>query len=85
MKRQERRIKIGRQIIKCQAGIVDVTGWQRRRKVSAKRERDDRTICTGWNKEREMRKEEKEASQEATRGSNLPGRRDFASEAEANC
>jgi hypothetical protein len=34
---------------------------------------------------REKREEERKKHQQATRGSNLPGRRDFASEAEANC
>lgn len=45
------------------------------------REREGRTM-NGIEGERER---EREAHQQATRGSNLPGRRDFASEAGANC
>lgn len=72
-----------------------VTGWHSRRrfrKVLIKRERerksnDGRNVKERKVKEREREREkserEREAPAQATRGSNLPGRRDFASE--ANC
>jgi len=75
-------MKIRKGIIKSrQAGIPGggVTGWcwrRRLRKVLVTREK---RTNDEWN----VRGREKH--QQATRGSNLPGRRDFASEAGANC